>query len=52
MRDSIDRNLPPLPIANEGLMHIPAPILTDPNGSYTGRPQDLHDYPIQDADDL
>lgn len=30
----------------------PAPIVTDPNGSYTGRPEDLYEKPIQDADDL
>ncbi len=27
-------------------------IITDPNGSYTGRPQDPMEKPIQDADDL
>ena len=27
-------------------------IITDPNGSYTGRPADPKDKPIQDADDL
>lgn len=27
-------------------------ISTDPNGSYTGRPQDPNERPIQDADDL
>lgn len=27
-------------------------IITDPNGSYTGRPADPNDKPIQDADDL
>ena len=27
-------------------------IITDPNGSYTGRPLDNDDKPIQDADDL
>ena len=27
-------------------------IVTDPNGSYTGRPTDPYDKPIQDADDL
>ncbi len=30
----------------------PLPIVTDPNGSYTGRPRDPEDKPIQDADDL
>ena len=28
------------------------PIVTDPNGSYTGRPADLMEKPVQDADDL
>ena len=27
-------------------------IVSDPNGSYTGRPVDPEDRPIQDADDL
>ena len=27
-------------------------IVTDPFGSYTGRPKDPEDRPIQDADDL
>ncbi len=30
----------------------PAPIVTDPNGSYTGRTKDPYEKPIQDADDL
>lgn len=30
----------------------PAMIVTDPNGSYTGRPMNPEDKPIQDADDL
>lgn len=30
----------------------PERIETDPNGSYTGRPKDPADRPIQDADDL
>lgn len=25
---------------------------TDPDGSYTGRPKDPHEIPVQDADDL
>lgn len=28
------------------------PIQTDPNGSYTGRPADPYEKPVQDADDL
>ena len=27
-------------------------IITDPNGSYTGRPSDRSETPVQDADDL
>lgn len=27
-------------------------IVSDPNGSYTGRPQEKYEKPIQDADDL
>ena len=30
----------------------PGPVISDPLGSYTGRPFDLWDLPIQDADDL
>lgn len=28
------------------------PSTTDPNGSYTGRPRDGAERPVQDADDL
>ncbi len=27
-------------------------INTDPQGSYTGRPEDPYEIPVQDADDL
>ncbi len=27
-------------------------IITDPNGSYTGRPLNKEEKPVQDADDL
>ncbi len=27
-------------------------IITDPNGSYTGRPENKNEKPVQDADDL
>lgn len=30
----------------------PAPIVTDPNGSYTGRGENPYEKPVQDADDL
>ena len=28
------------------------PIISDVTGSYTGRPEDPHEIPVQDADDL
>lgn len=30
----------------------PEEIITDPFGSYTGRPLEVGEHPIQDADDL
>ena len=30
----------------------PSPIITDPQGAYTGRPVDPYAQPVQDADDL
>ena len=30
----------------------PSPIITDPQGCYTGRPIETYETPIQDADDL
>lgn len=35
------------PLWNEGMGE-----LFDPLGSYTGRPEDADDLPVQDADDL
>ena len=43
---------PPLPLVNDGIGRIYGPIVSDPEGSYTGRPRDPEDRPIQDADDL
>ncbi len=40
-----------IPILTPGGMN-PAPIIVDPMGSYTGRPLDLEEKPVQDADDL
>lgn len=28
------------------------PIVTDPQGSYTGRPEERYEVPVQDVDDL
>lgn len=43
-----------LPLWNSDVGAAPvwAPVVTDPNGSYTGRPSDPEDKPVQDADDL
>ena len=30
----------------------PCPILTDPQGCYTGKPLEQFEIPVQDADDL
>lgn len=30
----------------------PCPIITDPQGCYTGRPLEVNEQPVQDADDL
>jgi len=54
----VDKNrrmrwLPPLPLWESGMGPMPGlPIISDPNGSYTGRPLDPEERPIQDADDL
>lgn len=39
---------PPLPV-DLGIMRT---IVTDPMGSYTGRPAERYEDPVQDADDL
>ena len=37
----------------DGLLGIKRPIITsDVTGSYTGRPEDPYETPVQDADDL
>lgn len=39
-------------VQNKPTQTHPAPIVTDPNGSYTGRASDPFEKPVQDADDL
>ena len=41
----------PMKGAVERILNI-RPSKNDPNGSYTGKPLDRHEKPIQDADDL
>lgn len=45
-------HIPPVSLAMEGGGMLPFPIVSDPNGSYTGRPSNPDELPIQDADDL
>lgn len=47
-RKNIPLIVPSGPLGQSGM----DPIITDPNGSYTGITQDPHEIPIQDADDL
>ena len=41
-----------LPFGVGGVSKTAEPIIYDPMGSYTGRPMDKNEIPIQDADDL
>lgn len=47
-----NKKAPTIALWNNVIAAAPAPIVTDPNGSYTGRPADPYEKPIQDADDL
>ena len=38
------------PVVREIVMQLPSG--TDPNGSYTGKPVNETEWPVQDADDL
>lgn len=48
------KKLQPVPadLAMRRDVWLTEPILTDPMGSYTGRPLDAYEVPVQDADDL
>ncbi len=46
MKDRINRDKIIKEIVNR------RPSKTDPNGSYTGKPKDKNEKPVQDADDL
>ncbi len=45
-----ERDYPVIRAENGTKRH--APIHTDVQGSYTGRPEDVYEVPVQDADDL
>lgn len=54
MSNEKENKVPILPLSLWGnaIAAAPAPIVTDPNGSYTGRAKDPYEKPVQDADDL
>ena len=48
-------NDPKIPIeypSQQGFANVIGLLVTDPLGSYTGRPLDPKEQPVQDADDL
>ena len=48
-----ERKTKQIPAPTKKAMDLfPAPSKTDVNGSYTGRPQNKREIPVQDADDL
>ena len=52
MKEQKSRKSMILPLGSEGVTTFPGPIITDPNGSYTGLVRDADEKPVQDADDL
>ena len=46
--NSVKKRALPMPMGDAK----PSPIITDPQGCYTGRPIEIWDTPVQDADDL
>lgn len=50
-REKTDKNIPYIPLTRDKFDTL-GMILTDPQGSYTGRPADPYETPVQDADDL
>ena len=51
MKNDKKNNIPYIPMTRDKSDPL-GMILTDPFGSYTGRPLDISDEPMQDADDL
>ena len=54
MKDQKKRYVVPFPLWSNGIGATPSafPIISDPNGSYTGQGIDPNEKPVQDADDL
>ena len=51
LRKKKDIQFPEIPAIRNPLEKMPTPIITDPNGSYTGLTKN-GEKPVQDADDL
>lgn len=51
-KDAKKEHYPLLPYQINAMNGVPGPLVTDPNGSYTGRALDPNEKPVQDADDL
>lgn len=51
MDKNTDKKMPLFPPWPMGFPPV-GPIVTDPNGSYTGRPLEQTEIPVQDVDDL
>ena len=51
MKQEEKQKLPLIPLTRDKFDTL-GMIVTDPMGSYTGRPTDVLDTPIQDVDDL
>ena len=53
MAGTTEKNAKNIPAPTQkALESFPAPSDTDVNGSYTGRPKNKREIPVQDADDL
>lgn len=52
MENKKEKKRKPQPLPGSFRNGVPAPFPTDPFGSYTGRPIDPLEKPVQDADDL
>lgn len=50
-RKKAGRNIPYIPLSTDKSDPL-AVIVTDPMGSYTGRPVETNEKPVQDVDDL
>ena len=53
MTKSAKKKAQRIPVPTQKALELfPAPSSTDVNGSYTGKPKNKREIPVQDADDL